>query len=320
MKSKKQFKISEYLKKKNVKRFSFFIVIAFVFLVFSKLSDDYKQTISLKLKLINLEDEIIIQEDSLDVIYAYVEAKGFALVPFIFKGTKEIIVDASAEVTTRPNQFIFDTQKQEFLIEDQFGKSLKLINVKPDTVILEYSKRASKMVPVILNKAIKFDVGYDVKGEFKLSQDSVKVVGPLNIIEEINYLESELISLSDVKTSIDLNTGLNASKYKAIEVFPKEINVQAEVLRFTEGQIEVPVTIVNGPEQIDINYFPKSVTATFYVDLENYKTIKASDFRVECDYNEVEKKQSYLTPKIVEEPEFVKRTNLKQKRIDFIKL
>ena len=76
----------------------------------------------------------------------------------------------------------------------------------------------------------------------------------------------------------------------------------------------------NKQNDIKINYFPKSVTLSYYVDLDNYKLIKTSDFIVECNYAEMEDNQTYFVPKIIQKPEFVKRISIKQKRIDFIKL
>ena len=68
-------KISNYLRKKDVKRFSIFFVLAFLFLIFSKLSNDYKQNIALKVELFNLDEEIVVEYDSLNKIIAFVEAK-----------------------------------------------------------------------------------------------------------------------------------------------------------------------------------------------------------------------------------------------------
>ncbi|WP_296383991.1 hypothetical protein [Winogradskyella sp.] len=320
MNSNKKLNISNYFKKKSVKRFSLFFVIASVFLIFSKLSNDYKQTIRLKVNLVNLQDEIILQDDSLNMINAYIEAKGFSLIPFIFKKSKEIVVDVHTDVISMPNQFVFDVQKHQFLIEGQLGESYKVLSVKPDTLVLSYSKRASKLVPITLNSSINYAVGYDIKEGFEFNVDSVKVVGLSIMVDEINVLGTELLELNGINTNINESVKLDVSEYDAIEIFPKSINVKAEITRFTEGSIDLPITVKNKPNNIKINYFPKSVTLLYYVDLDNYNTIKASDFTVECNYADIKEDQAYFVPKIVKKPEFVKRISIKQKRIDFIKL
>lgn len=320
MNSKKKFNISDYLKKRNVKRFSLFFAIASVFLIFSKLSNEYKQTIKLKVNLVNLDDEIILQNDSLNTINAFVETKGFSLIPLIFKNYKDLVVDAKTDVTSKPNQFIFDVQKHQFLIEGQLGKSFKVLTVKPDTLLISYSKRASKFVPITLNSAINYTIGFDIKDDFEFSTDSVKIVGASEQIDKINSLSTELLELKDVNTDINETVKINTLDYNAIEVFPKSVNIKAKTTRFTEGTVEVPIVVINKPSNITLNYFPKTVSLSYYVDLENYNAIKVSDFSVECNYLDIEDNQTYFVPKIAKTPKFIKRISIKQKRIDFIKL
>jgi hypothetical protein len=320
MNSKKKLYISGYLKKKNVKRFSIFFTIAFIFLIFSKLSNDYKQTIKLRVNLVNVQDEIVLENDSLNVIDALVEAKGFSLIPFMFKGASDIEIDAMTEVTSKQNEFIFDVQKNQFLIEGQLGKSYKVLSLSPETLVLSYSKRASKFVPITLNSSIKYAIGYDLKSDFSFSVDSIKVVGSAVAVDSIRSITTELLELKEVNTNINERVKLDVSHYPKIEIFPKIINIKGEVARFTEGTIEIPITIANKPNNILINYFPKTVSVSYYVDLDNYNSIKSTDFIVECNFKDIEDNQAYLVPKIVKKPDFVKRSNIKQKRIDFIKL
>jgi hypothetical protein len=320
MKTNTKLNITNYLKKKNVKRFSLFFVIASVFLIFSKLSNDYKQTIKLKLNLINLQKEIIIQDDSLIYIDAYVEGKGFSFLPFLFSNAKTINVDVKTDIVAKSNHYIFDVQKHQFLIEKQLGKSYKILSLKPDTIRLRYSEKASKLVPLILNSSIDYALGYDIKNDFELSIDSVKIIGSELELEKIITLSTKTLILNEVKTDINEMVGIDVSDYGSIEIFPKAVNVKAEIKRFTEGTIEIPITIQNKPDKLKINYFPKSVTLSYYVDLDNYDNISALDFSVICDYSELKEDQTYFVPKIIKKPEFVKRSSIKQKRIDFIKL
>ncbi|WP_299122382.1 YbbR-like domain-containing protein [uncultured Winogradskyella sp.] len=320
MNSNKKNNISGFLKKKNVKRFSLFVVIAFIFLIFSKLSNDYKQTIKLKVNVVNIQDEIVLQGDSVNTINAYIEAKGFSLIPFMFKGSTDIVLDGKTDVISRPNQFIFDVQKHQYLIEGQLGKSYKVISLKPDTLLISYSKSASKVVPISLIHSIEYALGYDVKEDLNLSVDSVKVVGPSSEIDKIETLETENLELKNVKKDISEEIGLNISEYDNIEIFPKTVNISGEVTKFTEGTIEIPIIITNKPNNVDINYFPKTVTIAYYVDLDKYNSITTKDFMVECNYANIDDNQTYFMPVITKKPESVKRISIKQKRIDFIKL
>ncbi len=316
--SKKKSNILDVLKKRNINRFGIFFGIAFIFLIFSKLSSDYNQLIKLKIQFTDLAEEIIIKEDTSNVIETVVEAKGFALVPFIFNNTETILLNANGDVITNADELVFEVQKNSYLLEEQLGSSYKIRSLKPEILHIPYSKRASKFVPVELKTNIGYTTGFDIKGDFSLSQDSVKIVGPKDEIKDITSVVTNELKLTDVNTNI--NTTLKLDDIENIEVFPKSINVEAEVKRFTEGKIEVPLTIINKPENVLINYFPKTVTLSYYVDLESFNSITPSEFSVECDYSLINSNQTYFVPKIAKMPEFIKRVNIKQKRIDFIRL
>lgn len=316
--SKKKSNILDVLKKRNINRFGIFFGIAFIFLIFSKLSSDYNQLIKLKIQFTDLAEEIIIKEDTSNVIETVVEAKGFALVPFIFNNTETILLNANEDVITNADELVFEVQKNSYLLEEQLGSSYKIRSLKPEILHIPYSKRASKFVPVELKTNIGYTTGFDIKGDFSLSQDSVKIVGPKDEIKDIVSVVTNELKLTDVNTNI--NTTLKLDDIENIDVFPKSINVEAEVKRFTEGKIEVPLTIINKPQNVLINYFPKTVLLSYYVDLESFNLIDSSDFIVECDYSQVNDNQAYFVPKITKMPEFIKRINIKQKRIDFIRL
>ena len=111
MSSNRKFNISSYLKRKNAKRFSIFFLIAFIFLIFSKLSNDYTQNIKLRVNITNTQDEIVLKNDSTNTIDAFVKAKGFSMLSFLFSNTEDIVLDSKTDVTIRPDHFIFDVQR-----------------------------------------------------------------------------------------------------------------------------------------------------------------------------------------------------------------
>lgn len=312
--------ISNYLKRTNVKRFIIFFVISFVFLLISKFSNDYKQIIILKPNLENLDNEIILKDTINKSIEVRVEAKGFSLVPFIFDNKKTLKIDTQKNVQVSDSVFVFDISENMQLIDELLGSSYKILSVQPQSLTIPYEKLASKSLSIAFNKNVKFASGFDVRGNFELNIDSVKAVGALSDLKKIDSIETDTLILTNVNGNVNEMLGLDLSAYKDINIFPKKVKVTANVSRFTEGKVEVPISIINKPPGITINYFPKTVTVTYYVTLEDYKTIDPTNFIVECDFAKVKENQTFLIPEITKQSKSVKRVNIKQKRIDFIKL
>lgn len=317
---KKKFVVLNYLMKKNVKRFGLFFAIALFFLILSKLSLSYRQNIKLNIELSGLEDDIIIENDTSNTLNVYVEAKGFTLLPYALNPSKIAKLNAKEDVKKEKNTYIFNTIQKRFLIEEAFGESFKIIQIKPDSVILPYTNLASKYIPILINSEIDYKTGFDSSSVLTTTVDSVKIVGPASILEQINQIETENLIKNTVNENISESVNLINPFPGKVKLFPKAINVTANIERFTEGTIEVPVKLINIPNGTTVNYFPKQIEVTYYLPLKDYKSTEASNFKIICDFKTVSANQSYIMPTLIQKPTFVKRASLKQHRVDFIKL
>ncbi|MBO3117364.1 YbbR-like domain-containing protein [Winogradskyella sp. DF17] len=311
-------KVLKIIRKRTVKQFAAFFLLAFVFLVFSKLSNDYRQDFQIELQLNNLDDDIVLSNDSTNYVTAIVEAKGFAFLPYMFSNQIAMQFNSKSDVINTKEAFVFDVAKHKYMFEEKLGESYIIRSLKPDTIVFEYSKLASKKVPLKLVSDIDFAAGYDLLGDFEFDTDSIKIVGSEDAIASITELQTELLSLTNVNTDIKETLDVEVGKYPDVEIVPKEVSVTGSVSRFTEGTLEIPILITNKPEGVQINVFPKTVSVSFYVDLKRYNDILPSDFIVECEFPNDMSKASYLLPKLTKTPEVVKRAVIKQKRIDFI--
>ena len=87
----------------------------------------------------------------------------------------------------------------------------------------------------------------------------------------------------------------------------------------TEGNFGIPVTIVNLPKDIEINYFPKHIKVSYYIALKDYKDIKPIDFTIECDYEEVQASgDSFFKPRLIVHSNKIKSTKIKQNKVEYI--
>jgi len=269
---------------------------------------------------VNTDADIKIKNDSSYQLTVYTKAKGFALFTLLFRSPVTLNLDAKEDVTTYPNHYIFDSQKNTFLIEDNLGTSYEVLSIKPDTLAIRYDKLMSKTVAVTIDKELSYTAGFDIVEILHQNMDSVKIIGASDELAKINVVQTEALVKKNINTNFNSVLNIINPSPSTIEIIPKQITVNAHIERFTEGTLEIPVELKNIPDDITINYFPKKITVFYYLALKDYKTIKPSDFKVVCDYNTITNNQPYMIPKIIAQPETVKRATIKQQRIDFIKL
>ena len=60
---------------------------------------------------------------------------------------------------------------------------------------------------------------------------------------------------------------------------------------FTEKKQQIPVTLVNVPEKMNVRVFPVVIDVTYNIGLSNFRKIKSNDIQAVFDYNEVKKNQ-----------------------------
>lgn len=307
------------IKGKRLNTFLFFFCIAFLFLCLSKLSKTYTQTIAFNVELVNVPEGRSIEKHSDSVLLVTVEALGFKLVSYAFKQPK-IRIDTAKDVFVVNEQYFWLSKNGTFSISERLGQSVQIKSILPDTLKFPFQKLAVKKVPVKLIEDIKFNAGYDVLGNYKISPDSISIIGPDDKVNEIEFVTTKSLNLIDIQDNIRADVEVDDSNQLiGVEFSNASVFVEAEVVKFTEGIIDVPVTIVNVPSNVRLNYFPKTVQVSFYVDLNRFKQISALDFKVECDYNQIiDGNKTSFTPKLVKYSKIVKSTRLKQNKIEFV--
>lgn len=308
-----------FFKGNNIKRFGFFLLAAFLFLMLTKLSETYTQSYTFEVELINLKEEFVLTSDSTQTLELVLSGKGFNMLPYSLYKPKTIYLDAQKDIYSNRKSFYWDAINNRHILDKTFGNSINVRSVKPDTLILKYDVLATKIVPVRFKPNITYALGYDVLGHFLLSQDSIKLVGSETILKNISEIDTKPITLDNVKNDINVFVELDNSGFTTIDIIPKKIRINGIVKRFTEGKLSVPIQILNSPEGKEINYFPKRVEVVYYIDLENFNSVKASDFIVTADFNDLSNStQRFLELKVVKSPELVKTTRLSQNKIEYI--
>lgn len=310
-------KFIKSIKNKKLHVFGLFFLFAFLFLLLSKLSKTYTEDISVAINFTNLPENQIIVTDSFPKINATVSAYGFNLLFYQFRKHK-IAVDFSKDVYKQQKSYVWVTNKYKHKINNQIGEFTEILLIEPDTIYFPFETLSSKKAPIILKENVVFKSGYNILNGYKIEPDSVNVIGSEQEISKVKSVETVELNLKDVSKDIDIKLPLKKSQAKVKYSF-NEIQIKAKVEKFTEGTIEIPVTIVNKPLDVEVNYFPKVITLSYNVSLDNYKNVKPLDFKVECDYSEIEQSnKTYFTAKLVKASPIVKNVKLKQNKVEFI--
>lgn len=310
-------KVIASIQNKKINIFLLFLVLSFVVLMVLKLSTIYTNTIEFKINKVHVPEQYLVLNDSSQILKVTLRTNGFNLLRYYFK--KPNIDISFKENIEKSKDFYIWNKFQGFSdLNAQFSKDIEVLSIIPDTIKFRFDVNAIKKVPIKLNSKFSFSGGYDLLDSIKIIPDSIKVIGPTVLVSEINYIETDTLILKDINANIDKSISLGLIKNSNLSFSKNKVQITAEVDKFTEGHLKIPITVINIPDSLKIKYFPKKLYVTYYTSLSNYNKINAGDFIITCDFNNIENTSDFLKPEIVKQPKEARNVKLSQEQIEFI--
>ncbi|WP_334058495.1 CdaR family protein [Polaribacter sp. P097] len=305
--------------KKIPKTFFVFVVISFFIWLLITFSKEYVTEVTLPVQYSNIPQNKLLQKAPIKELNLSIKATGFKIAITELR-KKMITIDASKLQQKKVNQYYILTRNQFLNIQKQLMNGVDLQEIEKDTINLNIDELASKYVALKPNLELEYHIGYDLLNEVSIQPDSILISGPSSQIESISQLELENLILTDIKS--DFSHELSILKPKDLEnikLTTSTVTINGSVDKFTEGTINVPFTINNLPDNVNVTILNEEIQIVFVVALSNFNEVSKSSFKVECDYEmSANNDLSYLIPKITLKPSFVRSVKLYPSKIDFL--
>ena len=308
---------SNGVKGKRLNVFVLFLFLSFLISLLSKLSNTYTQTLQFELQPTLLKsNEVLVSKDA-KKINVTISGKGFSLLKYYIE-TRTIDVDFSQLKKDNAHYFWTERSQLENVI-NHFDSKITVKSINPDTLLFSYDRQFIKKIPVEVSVNTRFAVGFDLVNPFRSVPDSITLMGPESLVKTISTIKTKILDLTDVNANIDREVDLDIPiALDQLSYSQQTVSVRGEVEKFTEGSFSVPVNIVNVPDNLTLNFFPKEITVIFYASLKAYNSIDASHFSVECDFNTLTAENKYLNPVLVKQPTTVKTAKLKGTEFEYV--
>lgn len=217
-------------------------------------------------------------EDTLSLEFS---TTGFNLL-FYDPGNEAIEVDASRLLQSQSGGFYFIPNSmlaRQF--NRQFGSTLKVLRLHPDTLKLPRLLGEGRMLPVSLSGKIPLHGDLDVMGHYYLEPDSVLVKGEIRIKELL--VDPSGIRLREGKNRLALSIGDPGPG-----MYPSQDSVYLVLTaeKYTEREFRVPVEIVGLPPGYSFKPVPKKVNVKCRVP---YSRLHVEvPISAEVDYKDIE--------------------------------
>jgi len=309
-------KIRSVYKTRKFNVFLFFVLLALVYSMLSKITSNYTKTIVFAVKPVDIPSDQVVLDQSIDSIRLELNGYGYNLAKYYID--QPIVEISLNDLDKVKSKYQWTKQRNFSDLQEKFNESVSLISTSVNQIDFIIEQYESKNVPVELQLELNYKSGFDSFHEYKLSKDSITVTGPNSLIDTINVIETQKLVLNQIDSDINSAIWLKPSENQNVIYSEESIGFQLKVEKFTEESIKVPITIVNIDDNMKINYYPKVVSVLYRVSIKDYKAVNPMDFRVECDLNTINKDNSVLISSITKKPSNVKKSRIENNQIQYV--
>ncbi len=318
----KQAKHTLYNRKVGV--FLAFLLLALIVWFMNKLSYDYVNVVEYPVELYSTKHTRQIFEQTNNTLTVQLKMSGFDILksrvakpPVLRIGIDN---DRYNKLSNRSNSFYVLSSNLSDAISDQLGDNQKVMSVSPDTLFFKIKRFKEKKVPVAAQLELKIEKEYMLKGAVKLTPDSVVISGDSASLSKITSVSTKPKTIEKVAQPVEGNLELVPLPTKNMYVSQTKIGYSADVVRYTEGSIKVPIRIQNLPVGTELMLLPPEVEVKYRAAISDFASINASQLMLAVNYNEIreDNNDKQLKVYVIQQPKNMLEVTLSNPFVEFI--
>ncbi len=308
-------------------RFSvFFVCIALSTLMWGliKLTREYEAPVKFHIVPENIPGGKILTGNPDSVITLTINAKGLDLYSRMLPGRdNSLAVDLSGIKLVRNGDNytgLLRTSKLLKSISAQLPAGARLIGVDTDTLHFTFSKSYRKRVPVHALLTLDFSKQYQLYDSLEIRPDSIWISGLREIVDTIAFVDTEKKAIRNLASNYTVILGLKIPQINPpVSLSNDSVTVTLNVEKFTEAEIDVPVSLNAGGKDVSYRTFPDKVRLTCRVAMRDYKRLDPSLFSIAVDYETaVNSGNNRVNVVVRRKPHFAKVVRIDPEKVEFL--
>ncbi len=270
----------------------FFLCFVLSFLIWGllQLSEEHTGTFNFKVEFSDLPAGYEIDPSTPQFIDVTMKTYGFKLLTFYANKKSNLITIPVNEIigrkTINKKGMYLQLSAHNQKIAEGIGPDIKVIAVRPDSILLKASAYQSKKVAVRLHASLQFEPEYTNFGNLIISPDSVFINGVDTILSGIDFVNTEHVVLNQISSVTSVGVGITLPEGVS-RSNPDFVKVEIPAHRFTEKKIRLKVKTDKDNDSLRVSFFPSEVTFVVNVANEFYKIMNDSEFQAYCTWEEI---------------------------------
>lgn len=303
--------------------FFFFLLLSVIFWFITALSKNYDATIPYPVRYIKLPEDKVLVSNMPDKLILSVSARGYTLLKYrLASQILPIIFDVNSfrlnRIPGKDSTSVYIlTNLARNKIARQLSSDIELLEISPDTLIFRFAEMVHKKLPVEARYEIIFDKQFMQVGPVEMDQDSIIANGPENILDTLRVASTKKRVFRNANKTIEYNFDL--LEVDKVVFSQDEIRVRIPVEKFTEASMNVPIQVINIPDNLALKLFPSEIKLTCRVGLSDYDVTSSRYFSAVVDFHEIGAHPDGKLPvHLLEVPAYVQSVSFHPADVEYI--
>ena len=309
---------------RNGKAFVFMVCLALAsFMWFlNALDKRYTDHITIPIKYINLPANKDLTGRLPEKLDLTVDALGYSLLRLKFTSALSPLLLDVNELSNNllENNYIskysFSTNGHKEEFAKQISNEIGIISIRPDSITFKVSRVIEKLVKIHPIIEVSFAREFTLQKPPTSTPSSILVKGPVDILDTLSEIYTTPLEVKNLSQSLTKD---------AILILPPEIKSELDkvsiaitVEQYTEAKFEIPVTILNQPNNMIIKTFPSKVKVSCRIGISQYNKLSKGSFKAFTDFSHRSLIISKLPVNLDNIPENVLSVDYSPKEVDYI--
>lgn len=308
--------VLKFKRNQKLRSFLVFLLIAASIWFLTKFSKPLVAEFRLNLEYTNFPQQTLVSTDAPKVLNVTVNANGFKLLTEFFSD-KSLVIDLSAGRLLEDDKIRFS---QDQLLAFCYRKmpAAGVISLDTKELIVPIDRMAAKEIEVLFQGEVSLSQGFKMIGPPKIEPNKITVYGPSQMIDTISSIRTIYTRLEGLRNNINKAIALESLFSNELSRSQDSIFWSAQILEYTQKQIELPVELINVPRGKKLQIFPEMMTLSVEIPVNEYALYDKSNFRLICDYTERISEDSFMIPRLSQLPQGVFKPELSHKKVDYV--
>jgi hypothetical protein len=242
--------------------------------------EDYETTVTSPLVLREIPPGMAVQTPLPRRVQLRFRGEGWRLAGVLLAHTPAVVISASAlPPGHKPLTF------NDFADRIALPPGVRLLDVKPDSLLIELGPAVRKRVPVVLDCLASFREGYGQVGPTSVAPDSVTLTGAGSVLRGIQSWKTERRVFENIRASLDAEIPLVSALPYEITLSVPSVRIAINVEPFAEKTITgLPVLVKGVPANREVILIPSRIEIVVRAGIRQLSALTAGDFQVETQY------------------------------------